>query len=113
MKTVKKLAYRFFYLPLILWYAARKALIGLKYKVFRFYYDRLCIHAYCLYRQSPLYRYRWEEAGLGLEFAEQVYKENKNEQLFFFHMAQKEPFAIRRRLFMDGLLGREFTHYYP
>ena len=75
--------------------------------IFAPYYERLLIQAQFLYRQSDLYRFRWQE--LGIDLAERLFSEDA---AYFFHKAKKEPFRIRWRLFCDAILKRKMIAYY-
>ena len=82
-------------------------LVRLKFRLLQPYYDGLVVQARYLYRQSPLFKYRWQE--LGLEFAESTFEKDVTH---FFHEAQKEPFLIRAKIFWDAISGREPKPYY-
>ncbi len=81
-----------------------------RWKLLGFYYNGLAVQAGYLYRQSDLFKFRWQE--LGLAYAENTFMENKGEQLHFFEKARKEPLWIRFNIFLDGLTGREYRPYY-
>ncbi len=78
-----------------------------KWKLLSSYYDRLYHQAKFLYRQSDLFKLRWQE--FGLDFAEKTYE---RDSIIFLNLAKKEPIRIRWQLFLDGLLNRELQTYY-
>ena len=84
-----------------------KFYIEKKWQLLRFYYERLMRQANFIYRQSDLFKIRWQE--LGMEFAEKSFE---GDIRFFFWKARQEPFKIRWQLFLDGLLNREPQVYY-
>ncbi|MFW6130807.1 MAG: hypothetical protein ACOC56_06435 [Atribacterota bacterium] len=49
---------------------------------------------------------------MGLDFALESFKNNPDEQMFFFRKAQKEPFIIKFNIFMDAITGKEPGPYY-
>lgn len=88
-----------------------KQFIDLKWKILEPYYVGLAVQTRFLYRQSTLFKDRWQQVGL--EFAEQSFENNKNEQTHFFRKAQKEPFSIRFQIFWDTMIKKEKpTPYY-
>jgi len=89
-----------------------KKFIQLKWKIFGHYYYGLAIQARFLYRQSDLFKLRWQE--LGLVFAEKSFDDtdDTDDGVFFFRKAQKEPFIIRFCIFVDALAGKEPRPYY-
>ncbi len=80
------------------------------WKILGPYYNGLAVQTYFLYRQSELFKLRWQE--MGLDFALESFKNNPDEQMFFFHKAQKEPFIIKFNIFMDAITGKELHPYY-
>jgi hypothetical protein len=83
------------------------SLLRFRWKIFGFYYDRLAIQAYYLYRQSDLFKNRWRE--MGLQFAEDSFAADCR---YFFSKAKHEPIGIRARLFWDGLTKKPLRTYY-
>ncbi len=71
------------------------------------YYYRLAVQARHLYKQSDLFKMRWQEVDL--EYAENSF-ENVGD--YFFEKAKKEPFIIRWAIFKDALFNRPFRSYY-
>ncbi|OGN04224.1 MAG: hypothetical protein A3B99_03530 [Candidatus Yanofskybacteria bacterium RIFCSPHIGHO2_02_FULL_44_12b] len=65
------------------------------------YYARLAVQARYLYRQSDLFKMRWQE--LDLNYAENTFD---NVATHFFRKAKSGPAVIRRRIFMDWILNR-------
>lgn len=86
-----------------------KKYIQLKWTLLGQYYTSLAVQARFLYQQSPLFKYRWQE--LGLDFARESF-DNTNDGEYFFRKAQKEPFKIRFRIFLDAISGKEPRPYY-
>ena len=87
-----------------------KRYLQLKWKVLKPYYEGLAVQTMFLYRQSTLFKDRWQQ--LGLKFAEESFKKSPGEQMLFFHKAQKEPLKIRFQIFMDAVTGKEPRPYY-
>lgn len=81
--------------------------LKLKWHILEFYYRGLLVQANYLYRQSPLFKHRWQE--LGLAFAENSFKDDV--QLFFWK-AQREPRSVRMQIFFDALFRRKPRPYY-
>lgn len=106
-RKILRLKFLFEKLIFLLIYRVLRFWIEIKWKAFRFYYDRLILQARFLYRQSSLYKYRWQE--FGLDFAEKSFE---NDVVYFFNKARNESLCLRWQLFLDGLLGREFRCYY-
>lgn len=71
------------------------------------YMQGLMVQAKFLYRQSDLFKNRHQT--LGIEFAEQAFK---NDMVYFFRKAKKEPLIIRVKIFLDTTLGKELRPYY-
>lgn len=80
------------------------------YKAFEPYDQGLAVQAIYLYRQSTLYKDRWQL--FGVDFAEETFRNNHGEGSLFFRQAKKQPFSIRYRIFMDACAGREPRPYY-
>lgn len=78
-----------------------------KWQLLHFYYIRLLHQANFLYRQSDLFKLRWQE--FGLDFAEKFFDSDAK---YFLWKAKNQPFRIRWQLFLDGLLNRELQTYY-
>ncbi|MEK7520568.1 MAG: hypothetical protein AAB560_00625 [Patescibacteria group bacterium] len=75
---------------------------------FRFYYERLARQSFLAYRQSGLFKQRWQTMGLAR--SEAMFLEEAEEH---FERARREtPLAIKWRLFRDGLLKKPDTQYY-
>lgn len=87
-----------------------KRYVQLKWKILQPYYEGLAVQIRFLYRQSTLFKDRWQL--LGLEFANESFENNSNEQMLFFRKAQKEPLKIRFQIFMDAIQGKEPRPYY-
>lgn len=87
-----------------------KKYVQLKWRVLENYYTGLAVQARFLYRQSPLFKYRWQE--LGLNFARESFDKSKSDQQYFFWKARQEPFKIRWQIFLDALNGKEPRPYY-
>ena len=81
----------------------------LQLEITKQYYVGLAVQARFLYRQSTLFKDRWQQ--IGLKFAEETF-ENTETGEYFFHKAQKEPFMIRFQIFLDTITGKEPTAYY-
>ncbi len=81
--------------------------LELKYQLLKPYFAGLAIQAKFLYRQSDLFKSRYQE--LGLETAEKLFEKDA---VSFFKKAQKEPFAIRLQIFIDATFGRQQRPYY-
>ena len=67
----------------------------------------LAVQAKFLYRQSDLFKNRYQQ--LGLEFAEQTFEQNA---FYFFKKAQEEPFIIKAKIFFDAVSGKKPKPYY-
>lgn len=91
-------------------YWSVKKWFWLKDKLLGRYYVGLGVQTRFLYQQSPLFKYRWQE--LGIDFAKESFDNNPDDQVYFFRKAQKEPFKIRIRIFLDALAGKEPIAYY-
>ncbi len=87
-----------------------KKFIQWKWKILGPYYRGLSVQTHFLYKQSELFKLRWQE--MGLDFALKSFKNNPDEQMFFFRKAQKEPLIIRFNILMDVLTGKELGPYY-
>ena len=98
---------RFYRKFLWAWFDIYKFYTEKKWQLLRFYYDRLMYQANFLYRQSDLFKMRWQQ--MGLDFAEKSFE---GDVKLFFWKAQNESFRIRLQLFLDGLLNREIKSYY-
>ncbi|MBI5147969.1 MAG: hypothetical protein HZA37_02350 [Parcubacteria group bacterium] len=87
----------------------RNGLLDLLFLVcFRFYYERLARQSYLAYRQSRLFKRRWQTAGLAC--AENMFYVEATEH---FERAREEtPLVIKWRLFWDGLLKKPDAQYY-
>lgn len=86
-------------------YQIAKAYVGLKKYFLDDYYIRIAVQARYLYRQSELFRLRWQE--LGLDYAEQSFDDDLGGiGQYFFHKAQQSPWIVKRRIVADWLLGR-------
>ena len=91
----------------LLMFKLAEVYLKLKWYVLGGYYSRLIVQAEYLYRQSPLFRYRWQE--MGLEFAEKSFKDDT---VYFFHKAKQERVWIRMRIFADAIMNRPPRPYY-
>lgn len=87
-------------------YQAARIFVKIQWYFLGDYYDRLAVQAMYLYRQSPLFKYRWQE--MGLDFAESTFE---NDSIHFFHKAQKEHIVIRSRILLDSILKRPVQPY--
>jgi len=76
-----------------------------KRKIFKQYYDRLCLQTRFLYKQSELFKERCRL--LGIDFAKQTFDEEIDEQIIFFNKAQQQPLIIRFHIFMDAITGKQ------
>lgn len=91
-------------------YLGIRAYMELKRYVLGDYYTRIAIQARYLYRQSELFRLRWQE--LGLDYAEESFDNDlRGIGQHFFHKAQKSPWIVRKRIITDWLLGRPAQPY--
>jgi hypothetical protein len=81
--------------------------LELRYRLLKPYFSSLAIQARFLYRQSDLFKNRYQQ--LGLEAAEKLFEKDA---ISFFKKAQKEPLIIRLQLFFDATFGREQRAYY-
>ena len=81
--------------------------VRLKWMLFWRYYDGLAVQAHFLYRQSWIYKERWQQMGYD-------YAQNSFESVakHFFYKAQEEPFVIKWHIFCDAFWGREPRPYY-
>lgn len=73
------------------------------------YYNRLAAQAEFLYRQSDLFKLRWQQ--LGLEYAESSFTEN-GMGMHFFEKAKHASLEIRWQLLKDSLTGQPIRVYY-
>ena len=78
------------------------------YFIFSDYYSRLVVQAQYLYRQSDLFKMRWQE--MGLDYAEESFEGEIAR--YFLHKAKKEPFVIKWRHFKDSLMNRPAQPYF-
>lgn len=84
--------------------------VRLRWQILGRYYQALAIQARFLYRQSPLFQYRYQE--LGLQFALDAFNAENSDGLHFFSCAKNEPLQIRARLFLDAISGKPLHAYY-
>ena len=91
---------------LILFYVC-SLVIRLKWFILSDYYGRLAVQAQYLYKQSDLFRMRWQE--ISLDYAEESF--NGEIAVHFFNKAQKEPFIIRWQHFKNSVIGRPVQPY--
>lgn len=82
-------------------YHVVKAFIRFRWFLLGDYYARLAVQARYLYRQSLLFKERWQQVGL--DYAEESFD---NVAEHFFHKAKKEHILIRGRILLDSILGR-------
>lgn len=87
-----------------------EAYFWLKRYVLGDYYTRIGVQARYLYRQSELFRLRWQE--LGLNYAEESFDNDlRGIGQHFFHKAQQSPWIVKKRIITDWLLGRPAQPY--
>lgn len=75
----------------------------------RDYYNRLAIQAVFLYKQSELFKLRWQE--LRLEYATASFKA-PGTGMYFLEKAKRAPLQIRWQLLKDSLAKRPMRAYY-
>ncbi len=78
-----------------------------KYSLLAPYMQGLMVQAKFLYKQSDLFKARYQI--FGIEFAEQTFEQNV---FYFFQKAKQEPFIIRAKIFFDATLGKAPKPYY-
>jgi len=76
----------------------RIKVVRLRWFVLEDYYRRLTVQAQFLYRQTPLFKERWQL--MGLDYAEKSFEGDA--ELFFFQ-AQKSHWRIRMRINLNSL----------
>jgi len=84
--------------------------VQFKWRIFWPYYQGLIVQTKFLYRESTLFKDRWQE--LGLDIANKLFEDNLDEQTFFFCEARKQPLKIRFRILMNAIQGKEAKPYY-
>ena len=87
-------------------YRVAKATIEFKWFLLGDYYFRLAVQARYLYRQSSLFKDRWQY--IGLDYAENSFEDVADH---FFWKAKKEHLLIRGRILLDSILGRPVQPY--
>jgi hypothetical protein len=91
-------------------YQVAKAVIGLKWFLLSDYYVRLSIQARYLYKQSSLFKDRWQQ--IGLDYAEQSFDDDLGGiGRHFFWKAQHSPWPIKKRIILDWVLDRPARSY--
>lgn len=83
-----------------------EAIYQLKIRCFRYYYVRLIYQAEAIYRRSKKFQDRYNAHGL--KVAREMFEQDKD---YFFSEAQKEPWAIKVRLFWDGFSAKDLKTY--
>lgn len=74
------------------------------------YYTRLGVQARYLYRQSELFKIRWQE--FGLDYAENSFDNDLGGVgQHFFWKARHSPWPIKKRIILDWLLKRPAQPY--
>lgn len=81
-------------------------ILKFKFWVLGDYYGRLAVQAKYLYRQSNLFKMRWQE--IGLDYAEAGFEDQAG---YFFWKAKQSPWAIKREIIIDSILGRPARPY--
>lgn len=81
-------------------------LLKLKFWVLSDYYGRLAVQAKYLYRQSELFKMRWQE--MGLDYAESNFEDQPT---YFFWKAKQSPWTIKKEIILDSILGRPARPY--
>ncbi len=81
-------------------------LLRLKFWALSDYYGRLAVQAEYLYRQSDLFKMRWQE--IGLDYAESSFQDQAT---YFFWKAKQSPWIIKRQIILDSILGRPAQPY--
>lgn len=81
-----------------------KKFLSAKYFLLKRYYAGLAVQARFLYRQSKLYKLRWQEVSY--DFSEEMWEQSG---LMFFEKAKKEPLIIRVKIFYDTMILRKNT----
>jgi hypothetical protein len=93
-----------------LWFAAAKFYVNSKWFLLGDYYARLGVQARYLYRQSSLFKDRWQE--IGLDYAEKSFDDDLGGiGKHFFWKAQSSPWLVKKRIMLDWLLGRPACPY--
>ena len=88
-------------------YSIYSLVIRAKWFILGDYYYRLGVQARYLYKQSPLFKMRWQEVSL--EYAENSFNDVS---IHFFNKVQKEPAIIKQQILKDFLLRRPARPYY-
>ncbi len=84
--------------------------IGLKKMLLGSYYVRFGVQARYLYKQSQLFKDRWQQ--MGLDYAYQSFDDDLGGVgQHFFRKAQHSPWPIKKRIILDWLLGRPINAY--
>lgn len=82
--------------------------IKLYFLLFKEYIVGLAVQGEYLYRQSSLFKERWQ--NFGIDFARKMFEK---EIEFWYLKAKKEPFVIRWQIFVDTIIyGKDPRPYY-
>ena len=69
------------------------------------YYTRLAVQARYLYRQSSLFKDRWQE--ISLDYAENSFDDDLDGiGKYFAWKARNSPWPIKKRIILDWIFGR-------
>lgn len=91
-------------------YYLAKAIVGTKWFFLGDYYNRIAVQARYIYRQSSLFKERWQEVGL--DYAEKSFDDDLNGiGQYFAWKARNSPWPIKKQIILDWLLSRPARPY--